>query len=186
VTARAKLGGTEVAERRDPRTPRPTSDRPVFHFDTGLVQDHLDHEDGHHDGDYQDHFHEDHEDHEDHVDDGPPHEDHVDHHTDIHEDHQDQDDHYDRYQDVHGDQGRVTDWLLDRLQALIKSVQQDLVTRQQRLEQQINERLTAVENEAERVVRELGEHVRELGLRVDDATADEPHSGRPSPRDPRG
>jgi hypothetical protein len=163
-----------MPERRDPRRPQPPIDRPVFHFDTGLVADHLDHDDGHDDGGFQDHFH---EDHDDHGDEG---------HNDDHEDHDDRHADEDHGDEGHYDSAAGDDWLLDRLQSLIRTVQQDLLTRQQRLERLVGERLTAVENEAARVVRELGEHVHELGRRVDDATGDEPPSGRPSPRDPRG
>jgi hypothetical protein len=53
-------------------------------------------------------------------------------------------------------------------------LEQQLLTRQQRLEQVVEERLAAVEAEAGRVVRELSDHVLELGRRLDDATGDEP------------
>ena len=142
-----------MAERRDPRRPQQPIDRPVFHFDADRRGD--DHDDNY-------------------YADNPPHKDHGDEpgHSDWgHED------------ERHVDHGDSADRLFDWLQALIQSVEDQLVTRQQRLENLVHERLAAVEREAGRVVRELGDRVHELGRRLDDATDGKPPSG-PPPWDP--
>lgn len=162
-----------MAERRDPRETQPPNEGPVFHFDSGRPR----------------------HDHDAHVDDGPPHDDHyhVDRHGDsfgdIYGDHDDQGQHGDQghvdHHDEHGDEGWAADSLFDRIQSLIQTLEDQLLTRQQRLERLVHERLTAVEVEASRVVRELGDHVQELHRRLDDATGDEPPAAPRPPRDPR-
>jgi hypothetical protein len=137
-----------MADRRDLRRSRPPVGRPVFHFDIGPRLGRQDHDDMTPYTDFVDHV-DDHEDHEDHVD-----------------DHDDEG----AFWDGHHNDAAGTDRLFDRLESLLQSLEQRVATRQQRLEKLVEARLRAVEAEADRVVRELGDHVHELRRRVDDAT----------------
>jgi hypothetical protein len=111
--------------------------------------------------------------------------DHVDDFVDNFVDHVDTHEDTEFWDGVHNDSATGNpQQVFDRVQSLIEALEQKLRARQQRLERLVDERLKGIERETGRILSELGDHVHEIGRRLDDRTADRRTTGRRTERGP--